>query len=179
MNEMTYEKLEYNDLKTLVKSYCVTSLGKDLFDKQAPSANLKVVRHRLKETTEARNILDTGTKMSFMNVSNIDFLIEKIEKGIILTPEELIYLTDFLRGCRRIIEFMSTKEFIVPTLSSYVNSMTELRSLEEEISGSIKNNKVDSHAYKELKRVQVFIDTTEGKIKDKLNKFISSNKNYV
>lgn len=138
MNETTYEKLEYNDLKELVKSYCVSGLGKDLFDKQAPSSNKRIVEHRLTETTEARNILDTGAKMPFMNVSNIDFLIEKVEKGIILTPEELIYVTDFLRGCRRIIEFMSTKEFIAPTLTSYVNSMTELRSLEEEISGPLK-----------------------------------------
>lgn len=179
MNEMTYEKLEYNDLKELVKSYCVSGLGKDLFDKQTPSSNKRIVEHRLTETTEARNILDTGAKMPFMNVSNIDFLIEKVEKGIILTPEELVYVTDFLRGCRRIIEFMSTKEFIAPTLTSYVNSMTELRSLEEEISAAIKNNKVDSHADKELKRVRSFIDTTEVKIKDKLNKFINSNKNYV
>src|SRR5699024_2538692 len=82
-------------------------------------------------------------------------------------------------GCRRIIDFMSTKEFLAPTLSSYVNSMTELRSLEEEISIAIKNNRVDSHANKELKRVRSFIDGNEMKIKDKLNKYINSNKNYV
>ena len=179
MNENTFEKLEYNELKELVKSYCVSSLGKALFDKQAPSSNLKVVEHRLKETTEARKILDSGAKMPFMNVSNIDFLVDKVEKGIILTAEELVYVNDFLRGCRRIIDFMSTKEFLAPTLSSYVNSMTELRSLEEEISIAIKNNRVDSHANKELKRVRSFIDGNEMKIKDKLNKYINSNKNYV
>lgn len=179
MNENTFEKLEYNELKELVKSYCVSSLGKALFDKQAPSSNLKVVEHRLKETTEARKILDSGAKMPFMNVSNIDFLVDKVEKGIILTAEELVYVNDFLRGCRRIIDFMSTKEFLAPTLSSYVNSMTELRSLEEEISIAIKNNRVGSHANKELKRVRSFIDGNEMKIKDKLNKYINSNKNYV
>lgn len=179
MNENTFEKLEYNELKELVKSYCVSSLGKALFDKQAPSSNLKVVEHRLKETTEARKILDSGAKMPFMNVSNIDFLVDKVGKGIILTAEELVYVNDFLRGCRRIIDFMSTKEFLAPTLSSYVNSMTELRSLEEEISIAIKNNRVDSHANKELKRVRSFIDGNEMKIKDKLNKYINSNKNYV
>jgi dsDNA-specific endonuclease/ATPase MutS2 len=179
VNENTFEKLEYNELKELVKSYCVSSLGKALFDKQAPSSNLKVVEHRLKETTEARKILDSGAKMPFMNVSNIDFLVDKVEKGIILTAEELVYVNDFLRGCRRIIDFMSTKEFLAPTLSSYVNSMTELRSLEEEISIAIKNNRVGSHANKELKRVRSFIDGNEMKIKDKLNKYINSNKNYV
>ncbi len=28
MNKMTFEKLQYNELKEIVKSYCVSGLGK-------------------------------------------------------------------------------------------------------------------------------------------------------
>ena len=42
------------DLKEIVKSYCVSGLGKTLIDKLEPSSNLKVVNRRLDETSEGR-----------------------------------------------------------------------------------------------------------------------------
>ncbi len=33
MNTMTLEKLQYNELKDIVKSYCVSGLGKELLNK--------------------------------------------------------------------------------------------------------------------------------------------------
>ena len=47
MNTMTYEKLQYNELKEIVKSYCVSSLGKELMDNLYPSPHSKVVENRL------------------------------------------------------------------------------------------------------------------------------------
>ena len=55
MNKKTLEKLEYNELKELVKGYCVSGLGKSLIDKLEPSNSLKVVNRRLYETSEGRN----------------------------------------------------------------------------------------------------------------------------
>ncbi|MCR2822308.1 endonuclease MutS2 [Lederbergia panacisoli] len=181
MNESTFEKLQYNELKEIVKSYCVSGLGKELIDKLTPSSNLKIVKHRLTETSEARVILDAGGSVPFVGVSNIAHIITKVEKGIILDPAELLNITDFLKGCRRIKMFISSKEFFAPTLASYANSMTEFMGIEEEINFSIKNNQVDSAASNELKRVRYHIQTTEQKIKERLNKFLNSsaNRNYI
>ncbi|MBS4201705.1 endonuclease MutS2 [Bacillus sp. FJAT-49732] len=181
MNENTFEKLQYNELKEIVKSYCVSGLGRELIDTLTPSSNLKVVKHRLTETSEARTILDTGGNVPFMGVSNIEHIIAKVEKGIILDPSELLNISDFLKGCRRIKMFMSSKEFFAPTLASYAKSMTEFMEVEEEINFSIKNNQVDSAASNELKRVRYQIQTTEQKIKERLNKFLNSsaNRNYI
>ena len=66
MNTMTFEKLQYNELKEIVKSYCVSGLGKQLLDKLEPSSNLKVVKNRLNETTEARAILDAEGHVPFL-----------------------------------------------------------------------------------------------------------------
>ena len=46
MNTMTFEKLQYNELKDIVKSYCVSGLGKELINKLEPSTSIKVVRNR-------------------------------------------------------------------------------------------------------------------------------------
>lgn len=179
MNEHTFEKLQYNELKEIVKSYCVSGLGKQLIDQLLPSSNVKVVKHRLNETSEARAILDAGGNVPFSGVSNIEHIITKLEKGMILDPSELLSISDFLRGCRRIKTFMSGKEFDAPTLASYARSMTEFLDVEEEINFSIKNNQVDSAASSELKRIRNHIQSAEQKIKDRLNQFLNSSANSM
>ncbi|MBY8914247.1 endonuclease MutS2 [Bacillus sp. YC2] len=181
MNNITYEKLEYNELKQIVKSYCVSGLGKQLLDKLKPSTNIKEVKNRLNETTEARAILDTESHVPFLGVSNIGNTIQNLEKGIILGPSELVSVADFLRGCRKIKKFMLGKEFFAPVLASYANSMTEFESTEEEIHFSIKGNRVDSAASKELKRIRSSIEAVEEKMNDRLNKFLksSTNQKYI
>ncbi|OPA42613.1 mannonate oxidoreductase [Bacillus cereus] len=177
MNTMTFEKLQYNELKDIVKSYCVSGLGKELLNKLEPSTSIKVVRNRLNETTEARAILDAEGHVPFFGISNIASTIQKLEKGMILDPEELVSVSDFLRGCRKIKKFMLDKEFFAPVLASYANSMTEYKSIEEEINFSIKGNSIDAAASKELKRIRNNIDSVDGKIKKRLTKFLNSSAN--
>ncbi len=100
---------------------------------------------------------------------------------MILEPNELIRIEDFLRGCKKIKTFMIDKEFYSPTLSSYAFNITLCETIEHEINYCIKNNKVDSQASKELKKIRRNIEVAEGKIKERLNKFITSstNKKYI
>lgn len=181
MNMMTFEKLQYDELKGMVKSHCVSSLGKELIDKLQPSTNMKVVQNRLNETTEARKLLDAESHLPLKGVSNINLQMEKLEKGMILSPSELVAISDFLRGCRTIKKFMLDKEFFAPVLHSYSHSMMEFRDIEENINYSIRGNRVDSEASKELKRIRNQIDKVEDKIEERLNKFLksSANKEYI
>ncbi|WP_391204395.1 endonuclease MutS2 [Psychrobacillus sp. L4] len=181
MNTMTYEKLQYNELKEMVKFYCVSSLGKELLDKLQPSSNSKVVKIRLNETTEARKLLDAESHLPLKGISNINHLMEKLEKGMILGASELVAISDFLRGCRVIKKFMADKEFFAPVLHAYSHSMMEFREIEESINYSIRGNRVDSEASKDLKRIRNHIAKTEEKIEERLNKFLKSgaNKEYI
>ncbi|OBR92582.1 MULTISPECIES: endonuclease MutS2 [Clostridium] len=181
MNTNTFDKLQYNDLKEIVKSYCVSGLGKKLIDKLKPSTNLNVIDKRLNETSEGRALLDTCSYIPLEGIFNIDNIIDNVEKGIVLEPENLTTLCNFLRGCRKIKNFMKDKECYAPTLSSYGNSITEFTFIEEEIELSIRGSLVDSNASKELRKIRRLIENTESKIQDKLEKFLknSSNKNYI
>lgn len=181
MNIDTFNKLQYKDLKELVKQYCVSGLGKDLIDKLNPISDINVVNKRLMETTEGRNILDAYSHVPLEGVFNLNPIIEKLKKDIILNPNDLETLSNFLRGCRTIKRFMKDKESYAPNLSSYSNSITELLFIEDEINRCIRGNRVDSQATKVLQKIRRNIDIVEGKIKDKLNKFLNSseNKKYI
>ena len=181
MNKVTFEKLQYNELKDIIKSYCVSGLGKKMLDKLRPSSDMKVVKNRLNETTEARAILDAVDHVPFFGVSNIEHILQNLEKGMILDPSELVSVSDFLRGCRKIKKFMLDKAFFAPVIASYANSMSEFKNVEEEVDYSIKGNRVDSAASKELRRIRRSIESVEEKIKERLNKFLNSstNKKYI
>ncbi|MCB2296221.1 endonuclease MutS2 [Clostridium tagluense] len=181
MNINTFSKLQYNELKEIVKSYCVSGLGKNLIDRLEPSSSLKVVESRLSETSEGRALLDTVGHIPLEGIFNIKNIIDNIEKGAILEPEELTKLCNFLRGCRKIKDFMKGKEFYAPTLSSYGDSITEFKSIEEEIEFSVRGSLVDSNASKELKKIRRYIENAESKIQEQLDKFLknSSNKTYI
>lgn len=181
MNLDTFEKLQLNEIKELVKVYCVSSLGRSLIDKLEPSGNYYVVKKKLEENKEARKVLESSNHVPLEGLFNIYPVIDKVEKGMILDVSELIFCEDFLRGCRKIKLFMLDKEFYSPTLSSYALNITECESIEEEIKFSIKNNKISSEASKELKKIRRSIDIFEGRIKEKLNKFLTSstNKKYI
>lgn len=181
MDKLTLENLDYYKLKEIVKGYCVSGLGKRLIDKIEPIYNLKIVKQRLKETTEGRNLLNSSYHLPLEGIFNITPLIDKIEKGIILEPEELYSISNFLRGSRKVKNFIKDKEGYAETLCQYGNNITELPYIEEEINISIKGSKVDSNASKELKKIRRHIEICEGRIKEKLEKFIknSANKEYL
>lgn len=137
MNNDTMEKLNYNKLKEMVKSYCSSSLGRNLIDKLHPSSSIKEVKRRLSETTEGRCLLDADYHIPLEGISNVTVLIDKIDKNGVLDPSELISISDFLRGCRKIKGFMKNKEGYAPTLSAYGENISELCEIEENINKAI------------------------------------------
>ncbi|MCD7034215.1 endonuclease MutS2 [Metabacillus sp. GX 13764] len=177
MNHHTFNKLQYTELKDIIKSFCVSGLGKKLLDKLEPASTLKAVKTRLNETSEARAILDADGHVPFSGVTNIEGIIQNAEKGMILNPGELMSLSDFLRGCRRLKRFMLEREFFAPVLASYAQSMSEYMEAEEEINAAIKNGKVDSSASRELRRIRGQIESKEEKITALLTKFMNSSEN--
>ena len=181
MNNITFEKLNYNELKEIVKGYCVSGLGKKLIEDLKPSSNINTVKKRLNETTEGRRLLDLSYHIPLDGIFNIIPLIDKVEKGLVLEPSDLIMLSDFFRGCRRVKRFMSNKSAYAELLSSYSQSITDLYYIEEEINSAIKGAMVDSNASKELRKIRRHIDICEGKIREKLDKFLksSNNKDYI
>lgn len=181
MNNNTLNKLHYKELKDIVKSYCVSGLGKELIDKLQPATSLKQVNRRLEETSEGRRLLDASYTMPLKGIFNIYPLMEKMDKGAALEVSDLITISNFLRGCRKVKIFIKDKEGYAPTLSAYGESITELQYIEEEIEGAISGNRIDSNASKELKKIRRHIDNCETNIKEKLEKFLksSSNKEYI
>lgn len=178
MNNTTLTKLQFEELKNIVKDFCVSNLGKNMIQKLLPSSNIQTVKNRLLETSEGKILLESST-VPLQGIVNIDNIIINVEKDGVLSPEQLSNVSDFLRGCRKIKFYMKDKEFYAPTLMSFSYSIRELENVEEEINNSIHNNVIDSNATKELKRIRRLIENAEIKIEEKLDGFLKSANNKI
>jgi len=174
MNEQTLDKLQYNDLIQHVERYCISGFGRNLLRNQRPTSHLQTVKKRLQETSEARAILDATSHVPFIGVSDMEPLIGKISRGIQLEASELEAVAEFFRGARKLKRFMAEQAFFAPLLSLYAGEMSEWRSIEEDIIQSIRGGRVVDEASKELKRVRKQIDILEGRIEERLSKFLKS-----
>lgn len=174
MNEQTFEKIQYNELMTRVERFCISGFGRRLLRQQRPTSQLSTVKKRLQETSEARAILDVTSHVPFIGVSDMESIIGKIQRGIQLEANELEAVAEFFRGARKLKRFMLEHDFFAPLLSAYANGLGEWRSLEEGIVQAIRGGQVVDDASKELKRIRKQIDILEGRIEERLNKFLKS-----
>ena len=90
MNNETYTKTQFNEIKQQLSSYAISSFGKKLIEATQPHSKLSVVKKRLTETTEAKNLLDSNLHVPFMGLQSIEHITNQLEKGFVLTPQELL-----------------------------------------------------------------------------------------
>lgn len=94
MNNTTLTKLQFEELKNIVKDFCVSNLGKNMIQKLLPSSNIQTVKNRLLETSEGKILLESST-VPLQGIVNIDNIIINVEKDGVLNPEQLSNVSVF------------------------------------------------------------------------------------
>lgn len=146
MNHETIQKLQFTTILKEVQTRAIGEYSKERLAKMVPATRLETVQSRLTETTEARLIIDSGQHVPFMGLSQITRLLQQVKKGLILTPNELIEVADFLRSSQRIQKFFEKNQYQTPRLFSYSQHLADFRAIEEQIYTKIHNQKVATDA---------------------------------
>ena len=161
MNNETYTKTQFNEIKQQLSSYAISSFGKKLIEGTQPHSKLSVVKKRLTETTEAKNLLDSNLHVPFMGLQSIEHITNQLEKGFVLTPQELLEYADFLRSLRLIQQFFEKNQSIAPTLNRYALGLNDFNEIEAEIYQVIRNGRIVDDANRELRRARRDIAETQ------------------
>ncbi|MFM1652872.1 endonuclease MutS2 [Brevibacillus sp. B_LB10_24] len=179
MNKTAMEMLEFHKIKEKVMALAKSEKGKDLAAKLQPSLDVTVIANWLKETTEARLIVDTGSSIPLHSLQGVEQTLSKLEKGMVLQPDQLTALCDFLENGAKLKKFMHTKESVAPQISSYAYSMYELEELSAEIIRCIHNGRVHDQASRELAKLRKKLTVLEERIKSKLESIVRSSTNIL
>ncbi|MFC4771550.1 endonuclease MutS2 [Enterococcus hermanniensis] len=176
MNNETFTKTQFNEIKRQLSSYAISSFGKQRIENTQPQSKISVVEKRLTETTEAKQLLDSNLHVPFMGLQSIEHLTNQLGKGFVLTPQELLEYADFLRSFRLIRQFFAKNQAVAPVLHRYAQGLTDFSEIETEIYQVIRNGGIVDSASRELRRARRDIAETQDKIQELLKKFIRQNK---
>ena len=107
MKKQAIEQTQFNEIKELISNYAISDTVKQTIVNLEPENKLETVLEYQKETGEALAILEIKQSIPFMASEQIDRLFQKIEKGYILEPKELLEVSEFLRTIRKLKDFFN------------------------------------------------------------------------
>ncbi|MBN9655702.1 endonuclease MutS2 [Halobacillus sp. GSS1] len=175
MNQQTFESLGLNNILTRVSDFAHTDQGKETILSLKPMNDQKRLERMQAEVKEARAIIDHHSHVPIHTLGDIQIMIDQGNKGIFIRPQQFGSLVSFLEHCTKLKRFMKDKQILAPTISLYVDSISDLSQLEEEIYGKIRHGQVDESASKELGKLRRKIDKTLSDMKTRME---SSAKKY-
>lgn len=174
MNTKTLELLDYDRIIKNIEAMAISEAGKLLVRKIHPSNAMDRIQAQLAEVSEAKSILHTSSSIPLQTMHGIEGIIEKVNKGLALHPEELAQTSMMLSGIRRLKSFMEERRDIAPRVAGMAASMYEMKDIEDEINTCIYNNRVDDAASKVLEKIRQRIVVVEGRIKSRLEAMVKS-----
>ncbi|MDN3019308.1 endonuclease MutS2 [Paenibacillus sp. BSR1-1] len=176
MNQHTFHTLEFQQIKEAIAHYALTKEGKEQILKLEPSTNKNQIEAWLDEVSEAVHILKRSASVPISGMDGMEQLLNNLNKGTALRPDQLSRLYDFLDCCVKMKKYMKDKEFYAPRVSAYVDAIDELPDLASEIIRCIRNGRVDDYATKELLKIRKQMAIHEERLKEKSMQLIRSNK---
>jgi MutS2 family protein len=176
MNKETIKILEYDKILTEIKGYALSEMARERIEALEPLVDINTIEKQLMETTEARAIIDRSSSVPLHSLSGIKNIKEKLGKGSNLLPEELEAISTLLREGRRLKIFMEDKDFEAPNVSTYAQSIYELKDLIEEIDRCIFRGRVEDKASGELSKLRKRIGVLEDRIRTKLDSVLRNPK---
>ena len=175
MNQ-TEKILEFDKIKENWKALAFTDWAKKEIEETIPCLSELELRARLKDTTEARILLEKCGNPPLTSLEGIRELLVIAQKGGCLTASQLEKLGMTLVSFRRMKAYLERGKAYEIGLPYYEENLDALEDLEQAITMQIRNGSVDDGASPLLKDLRSAIIRTEDKMREKADAMIRSNK---
>ncbi len=174
MDERTLRVLEYPKLAELLADCAACSVGKERARKLEPLTDAPVIRERLRETTEARRVIEAQGAMPFGGLSDISELLRPAAAGAALAGTELLRVGDVLRCARRMREYFADLRDEAPRLCALAGTLSDQRELEERIEATLDpEGEVVDDASEALVRLRRRAQTLHARLQERLNNVLA------
>lgn len=174
------KKLEFNKILEILKSYCITDIGKTLALTLLPSNNVQKVKNILKETEEAVNLTYRNSYPNFYEFEDITISIKDLEAGASLSIHSILNLNKLFKMAYEFknyfyTDFIDSDEFSV--LNQFFDSLYSNKTILDEIQKSIIDDyTIADDASDNLKNIRRKERSLEQNIHDKLSSMLHSPK---
>lgn len=137
------------------------------------------LRKNMRETTEARELLNKVGAPPIPAMLGMEELVTKAVSGDLLLPEDMENVGSCLAAVRRLKDYLKRGQRFGIGLSYYSENLSVLEELEKEIVRCIRNGRVDDYASQELRDIRRKKQILEEKVKAKAESVMKANKSAM
>ena len=172
--EKSLLKLELDQVLALLAECAGSHEGKAACLRLHPTSDLEDVQALLDETTAASDLCTKKGNPAFGDVRDVSASLERADRGGTLQPKELLQIAGILRCARNVKGYIAEDEKAT-VLDPLFHALTANKYLEDRIFGAIlSEEEIADNASPELANIRRHMRIQAGKIRDSLQKVISS-----
>ena len=175
----TEQILEFDKVKELWKEYALTEAAKKKIEETVPYMEEMLLRAKLRETTEARILLEKNGIPPLASLSQMKEWIDIAAKGDCLTAEQLEGVERGLTAVSRLKKYLNLGKVYDISLAYYEESLYVSEELREAIRMQIRNGRVEDNASKLLKSYRMDLSKEELHMREKADAAMRKYKSYL
>lgn len=175
----TEKLLEFDKIKEKLLELACTDRAKDEIRKLKPYLSETEVLARLRDTTEAKVMIEKCGNPPITALNGISEWIQLVSKGGCLSPDQLECIETTLTAVKRLKDYLNRCKQFGLGLSYYEENLNSLDEVRAELNMKIRNQKVDDYASKRLKAIRDAIDKKDVKMREKADSVMRVNKGYM
>ena len=170
--------LEFDKIKEKWSELALTAWAKERIRDTIPYLSENELRARLRETSEARVLIEKNGNPPLVSLNGIRECIQVAMKGDCLSIAQIEEIEKALVAVMRLKNYLNRSKQWDISLSYHDENLDCLEDLKETINLQIRNGGIDDNASKELKSLRNEIEQKERNIRLKADAFIRGNKRY-
>ena len=179
MKEKNLNKLEFHKIKETIKSYAVSSPGKEGIDALSPLSAAAEIERALEETREALSLLEEKGSAPFEGVYDVRSAIAYIGKGGTANAESLLKIANVMKSARHFKDYVGKEDHSFQ-LKNLVYGISPLKQLENAIYHAIVGDQeISDHASDTLLKIRRSLKDKTGSVKDKIQSLVRENEKYL
>jgi len=168
--------LEFDRIIDRLLENACTLKAKEKIRNLEPLLSEAEVRSKLRETSEARVLLDRYGDPPITALEGVAELIERAEKESCLSAPELEKIAATLTAVKRLKDYLIRGKACEISLPYYEENLDPLDEIRSELNRKIRGGRVDDYASRLLKSLREGIQRTEEKMREKAESVMRSNK---
>ena len=115
----SYQKLGFDDIKSLIKSFCISEMGQGMVDKIQFMSSYDQINKFLRQTSEFKNILENDQPLPIQSFFDIKRLAEKARiEGTFLSEDEVFQIYSSLQTVFAVIRYFEDRSGLYPNLEA-------------------------------------------------------------
>ena len=174
--EKSIHTLELPRVLAMLAEEACTEEGRELCLKVEPTAVVSEVTRLQRQTSAAFDLLVKNGSPALSGVRPVAAALQRADRGGSLNTRELLDIAQVLRCARSMRDYGAGDREQKTVLDGYFDSLTANRFLEDKITGSIlSEDEIADSASPELADIRRHIRAAASKVRDVLNRLISSN----